>query len=207
MSEKNQGVVNCKIILVGDSGVGKTTIIGRYLNNFDKNEQSTVGASFANKTEDIDGNIIIFEIWDTAGQERFRSVNSIFYQKSYICLMVFDITKKESFEHLDSFWYEAVKQYAHEKVIFHVCGNKIDLFDKEEVDRAKVKAYCEKMNCGYNFVSAYEENNSIIDEMFKNLGKKFINSDIYKEISKTKDTSKVSLKEEEKGKKKEKKCC
>ena len=75
MSEKIQGVVNCKIILVGDSGVGKTTIIGRYLNNFDKNEQSTVGASFANKTEDIDGNIIIFEIWDTAGQERFRSVN------------------------------------------------------------------------------------------------------------------------------------
>ena len=183
MSEKIQGVVNCKIILVGDSGVGKTTIIGRYLNNFDKNEQST------------------------AGQERFRSVNSIFYQKSYICLMVFDITKKESFEHLDSFWYEAVKQYAHEKVIFHVCGNKIDLFDKEEVDRAKVKAYCEKINCGYNFVSAYEDNYSIIDEMFKSLGKKFINSDIYKEISKTNDTSKVSLKGEEKGKKKEKKCC
>ena len=145
MSEKIQGVVNCKIILVGDSGVGKTTIIGRYLNNFDKNEQSTVGASFANKTEDIDGNIIIFEIWDTAGQERFRSVNSIFYQKSYICLMVFDITKKESFEHLDSFWYEAAKQYAHEKVIFHVCGNKIDLFDKEKWIGLKLKHIVKKL--------------------------------------------------------------
>jgi small GTP-binding protein len=207
MNEKNQGVVNCKIILVGDSGVGKTTIIGRYLNKLDKQEQSTLGASFANKTENIDGNIIKFEIWDTAGQERFRSVNSIFYQKSYICIMVFDITKQESFDHLDNFWYEAVKQYAHEKVIFHVCGNKIDLFDKEEVDRAKVIAYCEKINCNYNFVSAYEDNNFIIDEMFKNLGKKFINSDIYKEITKTKDTSNVSLKEDKKGKKKKIKFC
>ena len=207
MSEKNKELVNCKIILVGDSGVGKTTIIGRYLNKFDKQEQSTIGASFANKTEDIDGNIILFEIWDTAGQERFRSVNSIFYQKSYICIMVFDITKQESFDHLDNFWYEAVKQYAHEKVIFHVCGNKIDLFDKEEVDRAKVIAYCEKINCNYNFVSAYEDNNFIIDEMFKNLGKKFINSDIYKEITKTKDTSNVSLKEDKKGKKKKIKFC
>ena len=207
MSEKKQGVVNCKIIFVRDSGVGKTTIIGRYLNKFDKQEQSTIGASFANKTEDIDGNIILFEIWDTAGQERFRSVNSIFYQKSYICIMVFDITKQESFDHLDNFWYEAVKQYAHEKVIFHVCGNKIDLFDKEEVDRAKVIAYCEKINCNYNFVSAYEDNNFIIDEMFKNLGKKFINSDIYKEITKTKDTSNVSLKEDKKGKKKKIKFC
>ena len=207
MSEKNKEVVNCKIILVGDSGVGKTTIIGRYLNKLDKHEQSTIGASFANKIEDIDGNLCLFEIWDTAGQERFRSVNSIFYQKSYICIMVFDITKQESFDHLDNFWYEAVKQYAHEKVIFHVCGNKIDLFDKEEVDRAKVIAYCEKINCNYNFVSAYEDNNFIIDEMFKNLGKKFINSDIYKEITKTKDTSNVSLKEDKKGKKKKIKFC
>ena len=207
MNEKNQEVVNCKIILVGDSGVGKTTIIGRYLNKFDKTEQSTIGASFANKTEEIDGNIVIFEIWDTAGQERFRSVNSIFYQKSYICIMVFDITKKDTFEHLSSFWYDAVKQHAHEKVIFHVCGNKIDLFDKEEVDRAKVKEYCEKINCDYIFVSAYEENSSYIDEMFKRLGKKFINSDIYNEIAKTKDISKVSLKEEEKGKKKKRKFC
>ena len=113
MNEKNKGVVNCKIILVGDSGVGKTTIIGRYLNKLDKNEQSTIGASFANKTEEIDGNLLVYEIWDTAGQERFRSVNNIFYQESYICLMVFDITKKDSFEHLESFWYDSVKQYAH----------------------------------------------------------------------------------------------
>ena len=121
--------------------------------------------------------------------------------------MVFDITKKDTFEHLSSFWYDAVKQHAHEKVIFHVCGNKIDLFDKKEVDRAKVKEYCEKINCDYIFVSAYEENSSYIDEMFKRLGKKFINSDIYNEIAKTKDTSKVSLKEEEKGKKKKRKFC
>ena len=206
MSEKNKELVNCKIILVWDSGVGKTTIIGRYLNKLDKHEQSTIGASFANKIEDIDGNIILFEIWDTAGQERFRSVNSIFYQKSYICIMVFDITKKESFDHLDSFWLETVKQYAHDKVIFHVCGNKIDLFDKEEVDRAKVKEYCEKIHCDYSFVSAYEDNYSYIDEMFKHLAKKFVSSDIYKEIAKTKETSKISLKNGKKGKKKIKFC-
>ena len=91
---KSQDQIRCKTIIVGESGVGKTSIIGRYINKFNPNEKSTIGASFTNKTHIINGQKILFEIWDTAGQERFRSINSIFYQDAYICIMVYDITSK-----------------------------------------------------------------------------------------------------------------
>jgi small GTP-binding protein len=93
MSEVNQNPISCKTILVGESGVGKTSIIGRYLNKFNENQKATIGASFSNKLENIDGKEILFEIWDTAGQERYRSVNTLFYQDAYICILVYDIKK------------------------------------------------------------------------------------------------------------------
>ncbi len=187
MSEKKQEPISCKVILVGDSNVGKTTIISRYLDKYKGKESPTIGASFANKIENIDGNEIMFEIWDTAGQERFRSINSIFYQDAYICIMVYDITVQQSFQSLGSYWYNAVKEYGNESIIFHVAGNKIDLFENEEVDKNEVKEYCESINAEYSFVSAYE--NTYIGDMFKNLGKKFINSDLYKKLKEAKTKS------------------
>ena len=91
----DQSPIRCKTIIVGDSGVGKTSIISRYLKKYNDKEMSTIGASFTNKLETIDGKVILFEIWDTAGQERYRSINNIFYQDAYICLLVYDITKKK----------------------------------------------------------------------------------------------------------------
>ena len=118
--------VRCKTIIVGNSGVGKTSIISRYLKKFNPNEKSTIGASFTNKNEVIDGKPIIFEIWDTAGQERFRSINSIFYQDAYICILVYDITKAESFKDLKEYWYKSVLEQSSDNIIFHIVGNKID---------------------------------------------------------------------------------
>ena len=94
----DEDIIRCKAILVGNSGVGKTSIISRYLNKFNPREKTTIGASFTNKLEVINNNKILFEIWDTAGQEKFRSINSIFYQDAYICLLVYDITDQKSFE-------------------------------------------------------------------------------------------------------------
>ena len=171
--KNNQDSIHCKTILVGDSGVGKTTIIGRYINKYNPNEKATIGASFTNKSEKVDGKDIIFEIWDTAGQERFRSINSIFYQDAYICIMVYDITNKTSFDSLKEYWYDAVKKDASENIIFHVAGNKIDLFEDEQVERNDVKEYCDTIDSDYSFISATE--NTYIDDLFQKIGKKFIN--------------------------------
>jgi small GTP-binding protein len=204
----NEDPISCKTILVGDSAVGKTSIIARYLDKYKGKENPTIGASFANKTENIDGTDIKFEIWDTAGQERFRSINSIFYQDAYICIMVYDITNEKSFQSLGSYWYNAVKEYGNEEIIYHVAGNKIDLFENEKVDKDEVKEYCNSINAEYSFVSASE--NTYIEDMFKNLGKKFLNSDLYKKIKEAKakpnkTTPKKLSKEEVKNKSENKK--
>ena len=204
----NEDPISCKTILVGDSAVGKTSIIARYLDKYKGKENPTIGASFANKIENIDGTDIKFEIWDTAGQERFRSINSIFYQDAYICIMVYDITNEKSFQSLGSYWYNAVKEYGNEEIIYHVAGNKIDLFENEKVDKDEVKEYSNSINAEYSFVSASE--NTYIEDMFKNLGKKFLNSDLYKKIKEAKakpnkTTPKKLSKEEVKNKSENKK--
>ena len=208
MSEVSQDPLSCKTILVGDSGVGKTSIIGRYLNQFKENEKPTIGASFSNKLEKIDGKEILFEIWDTAGQERYRSVNTLFYQDAFICILVYDITSKKSFESLGNYWYDAVKENGNNELIFHVAGNKNDLYENEDVDRKIVEDYCDSINAGLNFVSA-TENSTCIDDMFQSLGRKFIQSDIYKNIMASKKLpEKLSLKGESNNDKiKKKKFC
>ena len=210
MSEKNEEPISCKTILVGDSAVGKTSIISRYLDKYKGKEKPTIGASFTNKIENIDGKDIKFEIWDTAGQERFRSINSIFYQDAYICILVYDITNQNSFQSLGNYWYNAVKEYGNEEVIYHVAGNKIDLFENEQVDKNDVKEYCDSINVEYSFVSASE--NTYIEDMFKNLGRKFLNSDLYKKIKEAKankaEAKKLSTEDvKNKPKNKKKKFC
>ncbi len=205
--------VRCKTIIVGNSGVGKTSIISRYLKKFNPNEKSTIGASFTNKNEVIDGKPIIFEIWDTAGQERFRSINSIFYQDAYICILVYDITKAESFKDLKEYWYKSVLEQSSDNIIFHIVGNKIDLYDKEEVDRNDVDNYCKEINADVSFVSTKDENNSYIDRLFNKLGEKFINSEKFKkkeELSKKnkmESSKKLGNNDEKKMNSKKKKCC
>ena len=211
-SSNNKESIRCKTILVGNSGVGKTSIISSYLSKYNPNQKTTIGASFTNKTENINGQEVVFEIWDTAGQERFRSINSIFYQDAYICILVYDITKKESFEHLRDYWYNAVKEQGTAGMIFHVAGNKIDLFNNEEVEKKDVEEFCNRIDAGYDFISAQEH--QYIDELFRKLALKFLDSNIYKsnEINK-KNTSglRISLDnsdtQEDKEKNKKKKCC
>ena len=211
---KDQEPIRCKTILVGESGVGKTTIIGRYIKKYNAHEKATIGASFTNKIDNINGTQILFEIWDTAGQERFRSINSIFYQDAYICIMVYDITSKKSFESLKNYWYNSVKENGNEAIIYHVAGNKIDLFEEEQVDRNEIKEYCNSIGAEYNFISALE--NSFIDDLFKKVGERFLNSDIYKnmEINKQqKKPERFSLNSDEndndneKQNQNKKKCC
>ena len=109
------GIITCKVVLLGESGVGKTSIIQRYINNiFNPENPTTGGANFTSKTVKFEeeNQKIKFEIWDTAGQEKFRSLAKVFYKNSSVCILVYDITKKKTFEELKKFWYEEIKSSA-----------------------------------------------------------------------------------------------
>ena len=183
-SQIDENPIRCKTILVGNSGVGKTSIISRYLGKFNPKEKTTIGASFTNKLEVVNDKKILFEIWDTAGQERYRSINNIFYQDAYICLLVYDITKKQTFDDIKEYWYKSVLDEATENIIFHIVGNKIDLISEEEVGRNEVKDYCDKIGVDVSFISAKEENSTYVDILFSQLAEKFMNSEKYKELEK-----------------------
>ena len=112
---ENEEFITCKVVLLGESGVGKTSIIQRYTNNsFNPAISTTSGANFISKIINFpeENQTIKFEIWDTAGQEKFRSVTKIFYKNASICVLVYDITRRETFEELENFWVEEVKNTA-----------------------------------------------------------------------------------------------
>ena len=113
MSE--EGAINCKVVLLGESGVGKTSIISRYINNTFKSQlMSTPGANFVTKNvimED-ENKTIKFEIWDTAGQERYRSLAKVFYKNAAVCVLVYDITRKTSFDAIKNYWVKELKENA-----------------------------------------------------------------------------------------------
>ena len=113
MSEDGEAKT-CKVVLLGESGVGKTCIISRYTNNtFEDNIMSTTGASYCGKAMTFDeygGKTIKFEIWDTAGQEKYRALTKIFYKDAAVAILVYDITRKDSFDEIKNYWYHQIKE-------------------------------------------------------------------------------------------------
>ena len=107
-------VKSCKVVLLGESGVGKTCIISRYTNNtFEENIMSTTGASYCGKAMTFDeygGKTIKFEIWDTAGQEKYRALTKIFYKDAAVAILVYDITRRKSFDEIKNYWYNQIKE-------------------------------------------------------------------------------------------------
>ena len=116
MSEKT--AIQCKVVLIGESGVGKTSIINRYITNeFEANMASTNGGSFIAKTIYLKDykQSIKFEIWDTAGQEKYRALAKVFYKNAAGCIFVQDICRKDSFEGLKNYWINEIKANTDEK--------------------------------------------------------------------------------------------
>ena len=116
MGDEDDAAQTCKVVLLGESGVGKTCIIARFINNtFEENLISTTGASYAGKTMTFDeygGKSIKFEIWDTAGQEKYRSLTKIFYKDAGAAILVYDITRKDSYEEIKKYWINQIKDFA-----------------------------------------------------------------------------------------------
>ena len=111
--------IPCKVVLIGESGVGKTSIISRYMTDtFSTTLGSTPGANFTTKTVYLkkENQSIKFEIWDTAGQEKFRSLAKVFYKNASICVLVYEITRRASFEELKKYWIQEIKANASKNI-------------------------------------------------------------------------------------------
>ena len=184
---------SCKIVLLGESGVGKTSIIDRFINDkFEDEGISTIAASFVDKTmtfEEFQGKSVKFEIWDTAGQEKYRSLNKIFYKKTGAAILVYDITNKQSFEELKNYWYQQIKEFAPKDIskklyklfyfyfyffllVIGIAGNKGDLFDREAVKEEEVKIFAKEIDAIFRLTSACTSFG--IKELFKSIGLKIL---------------------------------
>jgi len=132
MSEEDYDMI-FKVVLIGDSGVGKTNLLSRYLKNeFSFDSKTTVGVEFGAKRMEIDGVKIKAQIWDTAGQERFRSITNAYYKGAKGALLVFDVTRRETFDSINK-WVPELKQSGDKDVTIILVGNKSDLVQERQV--------------------------------------------------------------------------
>ena len=153
-----------RVVTIGDSSVGKTSIINRLIHqNFNPLEQTTVGAMFVVYSEDVDNNKIEMQIWDTAGQEKFRALGPIYYRNSAVGIVVFDFTSKQSFSHIDM-WIENFSKYAGGEALIVAAANKSDLIEDREISDEIIKEWSESRSIKCFSISA--KTGSGIKEMF-----------------------------------------
>ena len=213
-NEKEEEIISIKITMIGNAGVGKTSIVARYIeNDFNPESKSTIGANYSKSELIFNNHKVILDIWDTAGQEKFRSMGRHFYKNSNIIVMVYDVTKIDTFEDIKNYWYDDVKENGEKYKVLGLVGNKIDLYDVEgvdEIDEKIIKEFtdkicndkenkliCMNVSCktGVNIKNLFD---NLISLYFE---KEFNN--LIKQNSLNKgDTFKMNG-----GKKKEKKCC
>ncbi|XP_009870871.1 PREDICTED: ras-related protein Rab-7a isoform X1 [Apaloderma vittatum] len=162
-----------KVIILGDSGVGKTSLMNQYVNKkFSNQYKATIGADFLTKEVMVDDRLVTMQIWDTAGQERFQSLGVAFYRGADCCVLVFDVTAPNTFKTLDSWRDEFLIQASPrdpENFPFVVLGNKIDL-ENRQVTTKRAQAWCySKNNIPYFETSAKEAIN--VEQAFQTIAR------------------------------------
>ena len=205
MEEEDSGYYDLKfkIIVIGESRVGKTSLIKRYTKDqFGGVYLTTVGIDFQDKTIEIEDKKVKLQVWDTAGQERFRNVAKNYFQSSNGFLLVFDITDKESFQKLNDFWMDQLNMHAPKKAKSVLVGNKSDLAGQRQVSIEDAEKFAKDNNLKYYEVSAKEGTKVV--ELFFYLANEIYQSHTYEENNYNKN---ITLKKEKSKKKDKKKCC
>ncbi|KAF8925117.1 Ras- protein ric2 [Dissophora ornata] len=165
-----------KIVLIGESGVGKTNILSRFTQNeFTLESKSTIGIEFATaKSIEIDGKIIKAQIWDTAGQERYRAITAAFYRGAVGALLVYDISRLKTFQSLER-WLSELREHADVNMVIMLVGNKSDLKHLRAIGTEDAKAFAEKHNLLFLETSALEGTNiqlafsQVLEEIHKKI--------------------------------------
>lgn len=174
----------CKLLVVGESDVGKTAIVHKYVNcEFREKIQSTVCVDVSTATCTVDNKTINLQIWDTAGQERYHAIGNAFYRNSDACLLVYDITNKDSFEQIDKWRSEVIKNVGDPSLDddgdgsslrqfpFLILGNKNDKEDERKVPICDAEKYAQDHGCSFYEVSAKSGVNII--QAFQKIAEKF----------------------------------
>merc|ERR1712002_338607 len=155
-----------KVIILGDSGVGKTSLMNQYVNKkFSNQYKATIGADFLTKEVMVDDRLVTMQIWDTAGQERFQSLGVAFYRGADCCVLVYDVTMPNTFKTLDSWRDEFPIQASPrdpDNFPFVVIGNKIDL-ENRAVPTKRAQAWCQAKNDLPHFECSAKENTNVED--------------------------------------------
>ncbi|KAJ1916582.1 Ras- protein Rab-1A [Mycoemilia scoparia] len=158
-----------KLLLIGDSGVGKSCLLLRFADNtYTDSYISTIGVDFKIRTIELDSKMVKLQIWDTAGQERFRTITSSYYRGAHGIIVVYDVTDKESFNNVKS-WLQEIDKYAAEGVHKYLVGNKSDLQDKRQVTTEEAKEFADSLGISFIETSAKESEN--VDEAFVSLAR------------------------------------
>ena len=170
---KDDDVLEIKMILLGETAVGKTSIISRYVENtFSSDLMSSTSMTYVQKNITIDKQKIQLNIWDTVGQERYRSLSKLFFKDTKIVVLVYSITNLQSFEGL-TYWLNLYKESIGDEAILGVVGNKSDLFLKQEVDEEKGEEFAKNNGAIFSLVSA-KDNKAQLDNYMDKLVKEYL---------------------------------
>uniref|UniRef100_A0A0D9X9Z5 Uncharacterized protein n=1 Tax=Leersia perrieri TaxID=77586 RepID=A0A0D9X9Z5_9ORYZ len=175
-----------KVVIIGDSAVGKSNLLSRYARNeFNLHSKATIGVEFQTQSMAIDGKDVKAQIWDTAGQERFRAVTSAYYRGAFGALLVYDISRRSTFDNVGR-WLQELNTHSDTTVAKMLVGNKCDLDNIREVPVEEGKALAEAEGLFFMETSALDSTNVktafeiVIKEIYSNVSRKILNSDSYK---------------------------
>ena len=199
-----------KVVLIGDSGVGKSNLLSRFTRNeFSLDSKSTIGVEFATKSIQAEGKTIKAQIWDTAGQERYRAITSAYYRGAVGALLVYDISKHATFENVER-WLKELRDHAESNIVVMLVGNKSDLKHQRDVDTNEAMAFAEQHNLAFIETSALDASGvdvafqNILTEIYRLMNKKQMQEGSAKQSVASKG-EKISITSGED--KKKKKCC
>lgn len=156
-----------KIVLIGDSGVGKSNLLSRFTRNeFNLESKSTIGVEFATRSIRVDGRTIKAQIWDTAGQERYRAITSAYYRGAVGALLVYDIAKHTTFENIER-WLKELRNHADGNIVLMLVGNKCDLRHLRAVPTQEATQFSEENSLSFIETSALDSTN--VELAFQNI--------------------------------------
>ena len=209
MEEENYEMM-FKVVLVGDSSVGKTNIMSKYLKNeFHEDSKATVGVEFGSKQFTVEGHQVKAQIWDTAGQERYKAITSAYYKGAKGAFVVYDITRKQSFDSVDR-WINDIKAAADKNLTIIIIGNKCDLEDQRQVNKEQGEEKAKSYEVAFMETSALSGENldkafdKMINEVFKKCHEEMTADVDIEAVGPSKDISLDKTKPKDGGKKK---CC
>ena len=179
--ENGQEIIDIKVILLGEMGVGKSNLLNAAADlRFDEISKSTVNSTYIEKRMKILNKDYIVKLWDTAGQEKFRAMTKLFYQDSKVVIFVYDITNKKSFTELN-YWINEIKEALRDEPILGIIGNKYDLKDMIEVEEETAKKFAQEKGIELKLLSTKNE-----PKIFKKFLRKLV-KDYLKKIGKLKE--------------------